>query len=24
LEDYILRNADVHDLKVNVFTGPIQ
>ena len=23
LEDYILRNADVHDLKVNVFTGPI-
>ena len=23
LEDYILRNADVHDLKVNVFTGPV-
>ena len=23
LEDYILKNADVHDLKVNVFTGPI-
>jgi endonuclease G len=23
LEDYILRNADVHNLKVNVFTGPI-
>jgi endonuclease G, mitochondrial len=23
LEDYILRNADVYDLKVNVFTGPI-
>ena len=23
LEGYILRNADVHDLKVNVFTGPI-
>ena len=23
LEDYILRNTDVHDLKVNVFTGPV-
>ena len=23
LEDYILSNADIHDLKVNVFTGPI-
>ena len=23
LEDYILKNADVHDLKVNVFTGPV-
>jgi endonuclease G, mitochondrial len=23
LEDYILQNADVHDLKVNVFTGPV-
>lgn len=23
MEDYILRNADVHDLKVNVFTGPV-
>ena len=23
LEDYILRNADVYDLKVNVFTGPV-
>ena len=23
LEDHILRNADVHDLKVNVFTGPV-
>jgi endonuclease G len=23
LEDYILGNADVHDLKVNVFTGPV-
>jgi endonuclease G len=23
LEDYILDNADVHDLKVNVFTGPV-
>lgn len=23
LEDYILRNANVHDLKVNVFTGPV-
>lgn len=23
LEDYILKNADVYDLKVNVFTGPV-
>ena len=23
LEDYILKNTDVHDLKVNVFTGPV-
>lgn len=23
LEDYILNNADVHDLRVNVFTGPV-
>jgi endonuclease G len=23
LEDYILQNADVNDLKVNVFTGPV-
>ncbi|MDX2160923.1 MAG: DNA/RNA non-specific endonuclease [bacterium] len=23
LEDYILENADVHDLKVSVFTGPV-
>jgi len=23
LEDHILRNAEVHDLKVNVFTGPV-
>ncbi|HJT83263.1 MAG TPA: DNA/RNA non-specific endonuclease [Nitrososphaeraceae archaeon] len=23
LEDYILKNTDIHDLKVNVFTGPI-
>lgn len=23
LEDYILKNADVHDLKVSVFTGPV-
>ena len=23
MEDYILKNADVHDLKVNVFTGPV-
>ncbi|AQQ52315.1 DNA/RNA non-specific endonuclease [Planococcus lenghuensis] len=23
LEDYILRNADVHDLKATVFTGPV-
>lgn len=23
LEDYILNNADIHDLKVSVFTGPV-
>lgn len=23
LEDYILRNADIHDLKATVFTGPV-
>jgi endonuclease G len=23
LEDYILKNADVHDLRVSVFTGPV-
>lgn len=23
LEDYVLKNADLHDLKVNVFTGPV-
>jgi endonuclease G len=23
LEDYILKNANIHDLKVNVFTGPV-
>jgi endonuclease G len=23
LEDYILKNADIHDLKVSVFTGPV-
>jgi endonuclease G, mitochondrial len=23
LEDYVLKNADVHDLRINVFTGPV-